>query len=254
MVNKKRNIITQTNPEAPARVAGIDGCRAGWIALTLGPEGAAARIAMAETWSALALEGHDMLAVDMPIGLADTGPRACDIAARQRLPRARKSSVFPPPRRAMLACASWAEANALGRAREGTGLSRQAWNLAAKIRELDRALGPGDQDRVREVHPELVFQRLNEAASQSSTLPASLPSKKTAAGRAARLALLERAGIPGLPGLLARVPRSGAQPDDLLDAAACALAARDMLAGRARRLPASEPPRDARGLRMEIWF
>ena len=229
-----------------APVAGLDGCRAGWLALTLGAKGVPPEITIAESWSALALTAPVLLAVDMPIGLAETGPRACDIAARRHLPRGRKSSVFPPPRRAMLACASWAEANALGRAREGTGLSWQAWNLMPRIRDLDQALTPADQARVREVHPELVFQRLNGAAA--------LPSKKKAEGRAARLALLTRAGIPGLPELLETLPRSQAQPDDLLDAAACALAARDILAGRATRLPGPTPPRDARGLSMEIWF
>ena len=38
-----------------------------------------------------------------------------------------------------------------------------------------------------------------------------------------------------------------------LACAACALAARDMLRGRATRLP-PEPPLDARGLKMEIWY
>ena len=246
MVNKKRNNIAQFGQPAAAPVAGLDGCKAGWLALSLGSGPAAARFAIAERWSALDLEAHAMVAVDMPIGLADSGPRACDIAARRRLPRGRKSSVFPPPRRAMLACASWAEANALGQAREGKGLSRQAWNLTARIRELDAALAPADQARVREVHPELVFQRLNGAPP--------LPSKKTGAGRAARLALLEQAGVPGLPALLESLPRSKARPDDLLDAAACALAARDILAGRATCLPTPARPRDARGLRMEIWF
>ena len=42
-------------------------------------------------------------------------------------------------------------------------------------------------------------------------------------------------------------------PDDVLDAAACALAARDMLKGRATRLPPA-PRLDARGLKMEIWY
>lgn len=228
-----------------ALVAGVDGCKGGWLALTLCDSGAPPSFAVARSWRGLDLDGHAMLAVDMPIGLSEAGPRPCDIAARRHLPRGRKSSVFPPPRRAMLACATWAEANALGRAREGTGLSHQAWNLTAKIRELDDALTPAAQARVREAHPELVFQRLHGAAP--------LPSKKTGAGRAARLALLERAGVAPLAPLLDALPRAQAQPDDLLDAAACALAAREILAGRATRLPA-QPPRDARGLRMEIWF
>jgi len=46
----------------------------------------------------------------------------------------------------------------------------------------------------------------------------------------------------------------GESDDDVIDAAACALAAKRILAGEGEQLPASEPPRDARGLRMEIWY
>ncbi len=77
--------------------------------------------------------------------------------------------------------------------------------------------------------------------------------KISAEGRALRLELLARAGLAGIEALLDRFARRDAGPDDVLDAAACALAARDMLAGRATRLP-PEPPLDARGLKMEIWY
>lgn len=236
-----------------AKVAGIDGCKGGWLALVLGPKGNVRNIAVAPAWRDLDLGDCAIVAVDMPIGLSDSGPRACDIAARRHLPRGRKSSVFAPPRRAMLDCRTWAEANALGRTIDGTGISHQAWNLAPKIRELDSAVDPAGQERVREVHPELVFQRLAGSAP--------LPSKKTVEGRTARLTLLEAAGIAGLPERIADLPRKLAQPDDLLDAAACAFAARAIVQGTARRLPdgrledpCRDPPRDARGLRMEIWF
>ncbi len=230
-------------------VAGVDGCRGGWLAVSLPglvlPGKAQVALSLAGRWRDLALDGHFMISVDMPIGLAERGPRACDIAARRVLPRRHKSSVFPPPRRHMLGCADWAEANALGRAREGKGLSRQAWNITPKIKDLDECLRPEDQDRIREVHPELVFHRLAGGTA--------LPAKRKAAGRSARLALLGRAGLEGLEPLLRDLPKAEAGPDDLLDAAACALAARCILAGTASRLPAN-PPRDARGLRMEIWY
>jgi predicted RNase H-like nuclease len=237
-----------------ADVAGIDGCKGGWLALTLGAAGDVLHVAGAPRWRDLDLGNCAILAVDMPVGLCDSGPRACDIAARRHLPKGRKSSVFSPPRRAMLACRTWAEANALGRKIDGTGISHQAWNLSPKIRELDTAIDPALQERIREVHPELVFQRLHGLTGPGSS---PLPSKKTPAGRAARLALLEAAGIAGLPERLAALPRKLAQPDDLLDAAACALAARAIVEGTAKRLPdgpLEDPPRDVRGLRMEIWF
>lgn len=231
-------------PSAARAVAGVDGCPAGWFALLLAP-GGPPEGAVAAHWQGLPLAGAAMVAVDMPIGLTDRGPRDSDRAARRLLPPGRKSSVFPPPRRYMLDCADWAEAHARGRAVEGCGLSREAWNLIPRILDLDRALGPEDQDRVRETHPEIVFHRLNGWRP--------LPGKKTAEGRAARRRLLEAQGLFGLETLIGRFPRREVRPDDVLDAAACALAARAMLAGAASRVPEA-PPRDTRGLRMEIWY
>jgi len=221
----------------------VDGARAGWVAVIWRDGRLAAELA--PRFTALSCAGLAAVAVDMPIGLSDAGPRACDTAARRLLPRGRKSSVFAPPRRYMLPL-PYAEANAEGKAREGKGLAKQSWHIGRGIAELDAALTPDDQARVFETHPELVFHRLNAWSP--------LPGKKSRAGRAARLRLLAAAGLPDPTPLLDRYPRREVQPDDILDAAACALAARDILAGRGRRLPDGEPPRDARGLRMEIWY
>lgn len=228
-----------------AWVAGVDGCRGGWLALWLQAAGGRAAAAVpARRWVELDLAAARLVAVDMPVGLAEAGPRACDKAARALLPAGRKSSVFPPPRRYMLACGSWPAANAEGRRRENVGLGRQSWNITNKIAELDAALAPADQAWLREAHPELVFHHLNGWRP--------LPRKRGAEGRRRRLALLAAAGARGLARLLQGRP-GGVRPDDVLDAAACALAARRMLAGEAACLPAA-PPRDRRGLRMEIWY
>ncbi len=215
--------------------------------MILEPESGDLRARLVANWSKLALERTPaaMIAVDMPIGLADAGPRGCDVAARQLLPPGRKSSVFPVPRRYMLDCKDWAEAQAEGQRREGRGLSKQSWNILPKIRELDAALGPADQDCVREAHPELIFHHLNDWQP--------LPGKRSSEGREARLGLLEASGVAGVEGLLDLFPRAQVQPDDVIDAAACALAARRMLKGEAVCLPAV-PASDARGLRMEIWY
>jgi predicted RNase H-like nuclease len=195
---------------------------------------------------AAALAAAAVVCVDIPIGLADAGPRACDGAARALLGRARKgSSVFPPPRRYMLG-RGWPAASEAGKARGDGGLSVQAYNIMPKIAELDRALDPEDQARVFETHPELAFHRRSGWIA--------LPPKGRVAGRAPRLELLRQAGLPAPEVLLDRHPRKDAKADDLLDAAVCAVVARDLLAGRARRVPDGDPPTDARGLRMEIWF
>lgn len=231
-----------TTTDAPP-VAGVDGARSGWLAVIWRHGTLEARLAAA--WQALDRNGVAAAGIDMPIGLADAGPRACDIDARRLLPPGRASSVFAPPRRYMLHL-DYVEANAAGKAREGKGLTKQAWYIGHKIAELDTALQPDDQGRVFETHPELVFHRLNEWRP--------LPRKKTSEGRAERLRLLRSAGLPDPAPLMDRYPRGQVQPDDVLDAAACALAARDIAVGAGRRLPEIEPATDARGLRMEIWY
>ena len=80
--------------------------------------------------------------------------------------------------------------------------------------------------------------------------------KRTAEGRRERLSLLRPTARQSLyrSGPCAH----GAWPeprglDDVLDACALAIVADRRRRGLARCLPAGEPPRDAKGLRMEIW-
>ncbi len=225
-------------------VAGLDGCRGGWMMVRLDTSNQRISVDLASSWRDLDFSGLALAVVDMPIGLAERGQRACDLAARALLPRGRKSSVFAAPRRYMLACRSWESAHAEGRRREGVGVSKQSWNLMARIAEIDRHIGPRDQERLREAHPELIFHHLNGWQA--------LASKKTREGARQRRAILARHGI-ALASDEPRFPRSAAGPDDLFDAAACALAAERGLGGRACCLP-PEPARDRRGLRMEIWY
>jgi predicted RNase H-like nuclease len=222
-------------------VAGVDGCRAGWVMVSRRLADGALTVAVAPHWTGLPQHAAT-IAVDMPIGLSVDGSRGCDMLARRLLP-GRASSVFPVPARSMLDFDTYPQANAWGKAR-GRGLSKQAWNILPRIRDLDRVLLPADQDRVFEAHPELAFARLN-----GGTPP---PPKRLAEGRARRLWLLRRAGVKGLGPLLRDLPR-GVAADDLLDAAALTLTAERILAGRGVRLGGT-PPRDARGLRMEIWY
>ncbi len=234
-------------------VAGVDGCRGGFVVVLLDAALGAFRVDVVGGVDALLAlaERPVRIAIDMPIGLlahAERGGRACDRAARGLLGR-RASTLFSPPSRAALEVfrrgGAFAEVCAAERAAspDALGLSQQAFHLLPKIDALDRALDPILQRRVFEAHPELAFAAMNDG--EVLALP-----KKTAEGAAARSRLLARSGLPrALSGLAA--PR-GAHRDDLLDACAMAWTARRHLLGVAARLPdASE--RDARGLAMEIW-
>src|SRR5437870_3658001 len=86
------------------RLAGVDGCRLGWVVAT--DDGVEVVPALDDV-----LVQCDAVGIDIPIGLPDAGPRACDVEARRRL-GPRRSSVFPAPRRALLPCRDWAAGRA----------------------------------------------------------------------------------------------------------------------------------------------
>lgn len=207
------------------RVAGVDGCRAGWVVALASPTGVDVAVLprFADVGALVEREAVAAVALDMPVGLPEAGPRACDRAARAVLGR-RGCTVFAAPARPMLGATSW----------DGvSGMSRQTFHLLPKIREVDAWITPARQGRVVESHPELAFARLAGA-------PVAV-GKRTPAGRDARLELL------GLDP--PAVPR-GARLDDVLDALALVHTARRIAAGAAERL--GDGARDARGLRMEI--
>ena len=203
-------------------VTGVDGCAGGWVAVTLGLDGAATTVSLvvAATLEGLSLTG--LTGIDMPLGLLAAGWREADLLARRALGR-RGATVFAIPPRAVWECQSYAEASHICKELTGKGFSVQAWGLRRKIAEADefrrRAATSPDNVRVYEVHPELSFAALAGAPLQHS--------KHTPAGLAVRRDLLAQAGIP-VPLRLA-----GAAEDDLLDAAAVAWSARRIAAGKA---------------------
>ena len=235
-------------------VAGADGCRGGWI-VALSPLGEVAQTTfrLVPTFAdALMLpERPEVLAVDMPIGLlsaAVPGGRPCDTLARKILGRPRASSVFTPPVRQALAADDYREALAINRASSpaGLGISIECFYLFRKLREVDAALTPHRQRRIKETHPELAFAALKGGAGVQQP-------KRSAGGRALRQRLLRRAGFRGPTKALKAFRAKDVQPDDLLDACALLWSAARIARGEATRLPA-RPERDETGLAMEIWF
>jgi predicted RNase H-like nuclease len=179
-----------------------------------------------------------VVGIDIPIGLPRRGPRACDVEAR-RMIGPRRSSVFPAPIRGVLEATTYGEAVARCRALSGKGLSRQAFGLLSKVRDVDRVMTPQRQRHLVEVHPEASFTAL--AGSPMAHY------KKTPAGRAERLGAL-RTVFPDID-RHAEVRIDGVSPDDVLDAHAVTWSARRWLARAHIQLGGQV---DERGLRMEI--
>lgn len=228
-------------------VRGADGCRQGWVVISkdLGTGALTWRLCADAAALIYGPPRAQVTAMDIPIGLPERGPRACDQAARQMLGRGRGSSVFPAPLRPMLAASSYAEAGQIRFEIEGRRLSVQAWNIMPKISAVDAVLSadPRLQRGVREVHPELSFQMLARRPLAHG--------KKTAAGQAERRALLWPVYGARVDQALAGRRALGSAADDVLDAFAALWTAERIAAGTALTIPAT-PVRDARGLRMEI--
>lgn len=235
-------------------LAGVDGCPAGWIAALVRTDGGEVRIEIAPRFADLLAQAPALVAVDIPIGLPERvghGGRAAESAVRPLL-GARQSSVFSVPSRSAVYAEDYRSACsvALATSDPPRKVSKQLFNIAPKIREVDALLRDDASlpQRVFEVHPELAFWRLNGERALSE--PKKVKNRCHEPGLALRRALLLQAGLSE-SAVCARPPR-GAGADDLIDALACAVIARRVWTGTARPFP-DPPPRDAFGLPMAIW-
>lgn len=248
-------------------VAGVDGCKSGWVAVIRMP-GQAAYACVVGSFEALVemLPTDAVIAVDMPIGLPDIsshGGRGPETLVRRFLGE-RQSSVFSIPSRAAVYAADeefttierWYEAHRLASdiARQTSnpprGVSIQAFGIFSKIRELDRLLTGRQElrDRIIESHPEAAFWRLNGGTAMM--LPKKIKGRVNPAGMEERKGLLTRSGHDR--GFLDRPPPRGAAEDDLLDAAAVMLVAERHARGEAVSFP--DPPGiDGLGNPVAIW-
>jgi predicted RNase H-like nuclease len=204
-------------------VAGVDGCKHGWVAVVLaGGRFLEARLIDAVESSFDELADVGRIAIDVPIGY---GPREADALARALVGG---SSVFSIPERERFE----------GPFGEGGGISAQAHALGDRISHVT-ALAAGDT-RFLEVHPELCFTAMNGMKRLKYR-------KKSAGGAFERLELLRKHGINidrGMLGAAATVPL-----DDLLDAAACA-----WTAARPGAVSVPDPPESRDGLAVAIWY
>lgn len=252
---------------ADVDIAGVDGCKAGWIAVAKRRDEAISGRVCGTFEQVLAVLSKDaVVAVDMPIGLpAFTlhGGRGPEKLVRRFL-GLRQSSVFSIPSRQAVYAADeefstierWYEAHRIASAvaRKTSdpprGVSIQAFGIFSKIRELDRLMRDRPELRVRviESHPEVAFWRLN--GEQAMALPKKIKGSINPAGMAERKALLAANGLQRA--FLDAPPLRGAGEDDFLDAAAMLMIAARHARGEARPFP-NPPGSDDYGIPVAIW-
>jgi predicted RNase H-like nuclease len=203
------------------RVAGVDGTKAGWVAIILEDGRFSSDRLIRQIASDFSeLGGVTVIGIDVPIGF---GPREADRAARAFLAGA-ASTVFSTPTRELLE-------RAFG---PGLGISAQAHALGPRILHVTQRAA--SDARIHEVHPEVSFRAMNDGRPLRDR-------KKSAGGALERMALLTRHGIE-----LGTLEDAAAAPlDDVLDAAAAAWSAQRIATGTASSLP--DPPAAS-----AIWY
>ncbi|HXH80219.1 DUF429 domain-containing protein [Nocardioides sp.] len=216
-------------PDRP--VLGVDACTAGWVGVLVGPEGRPTVHVADSITTLMALVRESaapaVVAIDIPIGLPDSGGRRADAEARRELV-GKGSSVFPTLTRSAYRAESYEEARAANLAATGgdASASAQAYALRRKILEVDDWVRSAPGTEVIEVHPELSFARM-----AGSPL---LVSKKDSAGVQARRDALRSQGLTAP----AWFRGSGFAEDDLLDACASAWTAARHDCGDSESFPA----------------
>ena len=221
---------------------GLDGYPKGWVAVWL-DEHRQPKITFLHSIRELFDRPFKSAMIDIPIGLPESGYRACDVEGKEYLVQNR-SRVFTGARRPLLSFADRGDAHAWAKATDGKGVSCQLFCLNEKIKQVDDVMTPENQKKLRETHPELAFQRLNGGRS--------LPNKKTPEGAEARRRILLKNGFSSIDALLAQRIGKGAKADDILDACVCAIVAKE--ANVNHRFPQKPQEPDSKGLKMEIWF
>jgi predicted RNase H-like nuclease len=228
-------------PELPYDlVAGVKPCATGWLVASAKLHGttfAPDEPKVDETFVDVLDErpSFAIVALNAPVGYLGAfahGGRVCDREARVLLGKRGAAIQNAPIRRQV-------EQGANGHVE---GLNAVSRALLPRYREVAAEMAAYRQRSVYEVHPELSFFQLNDDVPLRW-------SKRTAAGRAERRALLE-SKIPGVQRILdAELPR--VPSSHLLDVAALLWTARRLFARAGVRVP-QDPEWDDEGLRMEI--
>ncbi|SMO71129.1 DUF429 domain-containing protein [Fodinibius sediminis] len=234
------------------KTLGVDGCRAGWIAISLDNNNAGYWLLESDQELGNFFESYDRIFIDVPIGLEEEAyVRDCDRELRDVLGPDYTASVFNPPIRPALHAPTYAEASMTSYEITGKKVSIQSWNITPNIKTVDQFLQQDEtlREKVYESHPELLFQKLNGGN-------AILQKKATKKGLRHRLGLLKeksKFADDFFRDIKEEYRRNQVDEDDIVDAMVLALFARYSLDREVKTLP-EDPPTDATGLKMAIHY
>jgi predicted RNase H-like nuclease len=223
-------------------IAGVDGCKDGWVITKLFPNGKTIVDIVNGSISSLSADVELQIAViDIPIGLPDSGSREADQQARALL-GSRGCCVFPAPIRPLLGLSDYDSICAKRFEIERKRVSKQAAALIPKIAEVDHIVRHQSLSRICEGHPEVSFAAMNDGKPIAE-------SKKSAAGRDVRISVISN----HFPDARNWIERHHRFREDIIDAYSLLWTATRIREGKAVRLP-EIAPHDKFGLAMQISY
>jgi predicted RNase H-like nuclease len=234
------------------RVLGIDGACSGWAVANCKNGKAFVRFfkKIEDVWY-FYRDKLELVLIDIPIGLphSEKRYRSCDEEARKFLGHPRSSSIFSPPCREVFEARDYKEALAINKKILGKGLSKQAWNIIPKIKEVDEFIIkiPEVVKFLKESHPEVAFKGLKGEVAKFS--------KRDEEGYKERMEFL-RILFRKFDCEIVEDKIKGLRRDDIVDA--LILLATGLLAikkeGDICSFPTNFKEKDLLGLPMEIFF
>ena len=284
---------------------GVDGCSAGWFAVFLAesdsdecdrgnctlekyswepgvfPEFSALWDFLKSNYETY----EPLILIDIPIGLKSggSGERLSDLGARKIL-KTRKSSIFPVPCREAVYAETYGQACEINEKLTGKRISKQAWNILPRIRDVDGFLisslesrgksagadesgseGVDIRDLIWETGPEICFQAFaGQPMKYSKKKEEGFLERKEVLKNIEKI--LKKIGLSAdetfkdkvlvdeiLETALSRYRRKDVARDDILDALVAAFTAKIGHRYGFEYVP-PDPDTDAEGLRIQLVY
>jgi len=233
---------------------GIDGCRAGWVAVNITDDGFEAELYKSIKEICSKYSDSDSILVDMPIGLPESINEIRPDAEARRIISGRSSCIFNTPCRQAVYTEDYFEASEINKQVLGKGLSKQSFAICNNIREIDELLEkfPEYKDKIKESHPEICFAMLY---SKGPYIDPIYESKHTEDGQYIRVRLLEQYYdyTSEFIDYISEHPKLGKIKEDCIDALCLAVTGMLGLKNGFRSIP-EKPALDSRGLAMQMVY
>nr|WP_242987708.1 DUF429 domain-containing protein [Anaerobacterium chartisolvens] len=231
---------------------GIDGCRAGWVAVNITKEGFEVELYKSIVEICSKYSDSDSILVDMPIGLPESIDEIRPDAEARKIIAGRSSCIFNTPCRQSVYTEDYFEASSINKQVLGKGLSKQSFAICNNIREIDELLEkvPEFKEKIKESHPEICFAMLQSTGPYKEPI---YESKHTEEGQYARFTVLEQYydRAADFVQYIHGHPRLSKISEDCIDALCLAVTGMLGIKNGFRTVP-EKPMCDSRGILMQM--